>query len=159
MPIQKNSVVELAYELYDENGQQIAHDGAPLIYLHGGYHGTFPKVEAALEGKDTGDEIELTLTPADHFGEVQQEHIRREARDILPPETKVDDILEGEDSHGHIRYFRVTGMDDTHATLDGNPPLAGLTLRFKAKVQSVREATADEIAHGHVHGPHGHHHH
>ena len=134
MPIQKNSVVELAYELYDDQGQQIVHDGAPLTYLHGGYHGTFPKVEAALEGKNIGDEI-------------------------LPPEIKVDDILEGEDGHGHIRYFRVTDMDDTHATLNGNHPLAGLTLRFKAKVQSLREATTDEIAHGHVHGPHGHHHH
>ena len=159
MPIQKNSVVELAYELYDDQGQQIVHDGAPLIYLHGGYHGTFPKVEAALEGKNIGDEIDLTLAPADHFGDLQQEHIRREPRDILPPEIKVDDILEGEDGHGHIRYFRVTDMDDTHATLNGNHPLAGLTLRFKAKVQSVREATAEEIAHGHVHGPHGHHHH
>lgn len=160
MPIQKNSVVEVAYELYDDQEQRIIHRyDTPLTYLHGGYHGTFPKVEAALEGKNVGDEIDLTLAPAEHFGEVRQEYIRQELRDILPPEIKVGDILESEDGHGHTHYFRVTGMDDTHATLDGNHPLAGLTLRFKAKVQSVREATADEIAHGHVHGPHGHHHH
>ena len=103
MKISKNSVVEVTYELYDDQGNAIVHDGEPLTYLHGGYGGTFPKVEAALDGKDVGDPVELTL--------------------------------------------------------NGNHPLAGLTLRFKAKVQSVREATAEEIAHGHVHGPHGHHHH
>ena len=137
MKISKNSVVEVTYELYDDQGNAIVHDGEPLTYLHGGYGGTFPKVEAALDGKDVGDQVELTLTPNDHFGEIQDEYIRQEPREILPPE------IEG----------------DTHVTLNGNHPLAGLTLRFKAKVQSVREATAEEIAHGHVHGPHGHHHH
>ena len=68
-------------------------------------------------------------------------------------------VLEGEDAEGNIQLFHISDISDTHATLNGNHPLAGLTLRFKAKVQSVREATAEEIAHGHVHGRHGHHHH
>ena len=70
MKISKNSVVEVTYELYDDQGNAIVHDGEPLTYLHGGYGGTFPKVEAALEGKDVGEQIELTLAPDDHFGEI-----------------------------------------------------------------------------------------
>lgn len=159
MKISKNSVVEVTYELYDDQGNAIVHDGEPLTYLHGGYGGTFPKVEAALDGKDVGDQVELTLTPNDHFGEIQDEYIREEPREILPPEIEVGMVLEGEDTNGNIQLFHISDIGDTHVTLNGNHPLAGLTLRFKAKVQSVREATAEEIAHGHVHGPHGHHHH
>ena len=159
MKISKNSVVEVKYELYDDQGQAIMHDGEPLIYLHGGYDGTFPKVEAALDGKEVGEEIDITLAPADHFGEVQDEYIRQEPRDVLPPEIKVGMVLEGQDEHGNIQLFHISDIGDELVTLNGNHPLAGLTLRFKAKVENVREATAEEIAHGHVHGAHGHHHH
>ena len=159
MKINKNSVVELTYELYDDQGQAIMHDGEPLTYLHGGYDGTFPKVEAALDGKEVGDEIDIILAPAEHFGEVQDEYIRQEPRDVLPPEIKVGMVLEGQDEHGNIQLFHVSDIGEELVTLNGNHPLAGLTLRFKAKVQNVREATAEEIAHGHAHGPHGHHHH
>ena len=159
MKISKNSVVEVKYELYDDQGQAIMHDGEPLTYLHGGYDGTFPKVEAALDGKEVGDEIDIILAPAEHFGEVQDEYIRQEPRDVLPPEIKVGMVLEGQDEHGNIQLFHVSDIGEELVTLNGNHPLAGLTLRFKAKVQNVREATAEEIAHGHVHGPHGHHHH
>ena len=159
MKINKNSVVELTYELYDDQGQAITHDGEPLLYLHGGYGGVFPKVEAALEDKTVGDQIELTLAPEDHFGDIREDQIVKEERKNLPSNIEVGMLLEGEDNHGNIHYFHITDSDDTHATLSGNHPLAGLTIRFKAKVQNVREATADEIAHGHVHGPHGHHHH
>ena len=159
MKISKNSVVEVKYELYDDQGQAIMHDGAPLTYLHGGYDGTFPKVEAALDGKEVGDEIDIILAPAEHFGEVQDEYIRQEPRDVLPPEIKVGMVLEGQDEHGNIQLFHVSDIGEELVTLNGNHPLAGLTLRFKAKVQNVREATAEEIAHGHAHGPHGHHHH
>ena len=159
MKISKNSVVEVKYELYDDQGQAIMHDGEPLTYLHGGYDGTFPKVEAALDGKEVGEEIDITLAPADHFGEVQDEYIRQEPRDVLPPEIKVGMVLEGQDEHGNIQLFHISDIGEELVTLNGNHPLAGLTLRFKAKVENVREATAEEIAHGHVHGPHGHHHH
>ena len=159
MKISKNSVVEVKYELYDDQGQAIMHDGEPLTYLHGGYDGTFPKVEAALDGTEVGDEIDITLAPADHFGEIQDEYIRQEPRDVLPPEIKVGMVLEGQDEHGNIQLFHISDIGDELVTLNGNHPLAGLTLRFKAKVENVREATAEEIAHGHVHGPHGHHHH
>jgi len=159
MKISKNSVVEVKYELYDDQGQAIMHDGEPLTYLHGGYDGTFPKVEAALDGKEVGDEIDIILAPAEHFGEVQDEYIRQEPRDVLPPEIKVGMVLEGQDEHGNIQLFHVSDIGEELVTLNGNHPLAGLTLRFKAKVQNVREATAEEIAHGHAHGPHGHHHH
>ena len=159
MKISKNSVVEVKYELYDDQGQAIMHDGEPLTYLHGGYDGTFPKVEAALDGKEVGDEIDITLAPADHFGEIQDEYIRQEPRDVLPPEIKVGMVLEGQDEHGNIQLFHISDIGEELVTLNGNHPLAGLIIRFKAKVQNVREATAEEIAHGHVHGPHGHHHH
>ncbi|MDO4642321.1 MAG: peptidylprolyl isomerase [Cardiobacteriaceae bacterium] len=159
MKISKNSVVELSYELFDDKGQAIIHDGEPITYLHGDYGGTFPKVESALEGKAVGDEIDITLTPDEHFGEVQEDFIRREPRNLLPEEIEVGMVLEGEDAHGHIQLFTINDINENEVILNGNHPLAGFTLRFKAKVQNIRPANADEIAHGHVHGPHDHHHH
>ena len=120
MKISKNSVVEVTYELYDDQGNAIVHDGEPLTYLHGGYGGTFPKVEAALDGKDVGDQVELTLTPNDHFGEIQDEYIRQEPREILPPEIEVGMVLEGEDTNGNIQLFHISDIGDTHVTLNGN---------------------------------------
>ena len=134
MKISKNSVVEVTYELYDDQGNAIVHDGEPLTYLHGGYGGTFPKVEAALDGKDVGDQVELTLTPNDHFGEIQDEYIRQEPRDVLPPEIQVGMVLEGEDA------------------VALNRKIMGATNPANADAGTIRKELAESIEANSVHG-------
>ena len=159
MNIDKNSVVTLHYEMYDANDQLIDKTEEPIAYLHGGYDGIFPLVEEALHGKAVGDEVDVTLAPDDAFGEQEPELIRIEPVDIFPVEVEVGMMFEADDpATGDVMVYRVTDVADGKAVVDGNHPLAGMKIRFKATVDGVREASAEEIAHGHAHGEHGHHH-
>ena len=156
MKIGKDAVVRLSVEMLDERG---AHAGQEFEYLHGGYGSLFPKVEAALAGLEAGGKASVTLAPGDGFGEHDPSLIRREPRERLPDGVKVGSALHGgADDEGHRQVFRVTALSDTEATLDGNHPLAGRTVELRCEVLEVRAATQEEIAHGHVHGPHGHSH-
>ena len=141
MSIQKNSVVTLHYEMFDADNQLLDKTVEPVEYLHGGYDGIFPLVEEALHEKNVGDTVDVFMQPEDAFGEQDPELVR-----IEDPE------------HGGVLVYRVTDVADGKAVVDANHPLAGMKIRFKATVEAVREATADEIAHGHSHGAHGHHH-
>ncbi len=159
MNIDKNSVVTLHYEMYDANDQLIDKTEEPIAYLHGGYDGIFPLVEEALHGKAVGDEVDVTLAPDDAFGEQEPELIRIEPVDIFPVEVEVGMMFEADDpATGDVMVYRVTDVADGKAVVDGNHPLAGMKIRFKAKVAEIRAALAEEIDHGHVHGAHGHHH-
>lgn len=158
MSIQKNSVVTLHYEMFDANDQLIDKTEQPIAYLHGGYDGIFPLVEEALHEKNVGDIVDVTLQPDDAFGEKDPELIRIEPADSFPVEVEVDMMFEADMPDGDMVVFRVTDVADGKVVVDGNHPLAGMKIRFKATVDGVREASAEEIAHGHVHGPHGHHH-
>ncbi len=160
MNIEKNSVVTLHYEMFDANNQLIDKTEEPIAYLHGGYDGIFPLVEEALHGKTVGSEIDVTLQPDDAFGEQDPELVRLEPLNVFPVEVEVGMMFEADDPvTGDAIIYRVTDIADGKAVVDGNHPLAGMKLRFKAKVADVRAATAEEIAHGHAHGEHGHHHH
>ncbi|OAM29290.1 MULTISPECIES: peptidylprolyl isomerase [Eikenella] len=159
MNIEKNSVVTLHYEMFDANNQLIDQTEEPIAYLHGGYDGIFPLVEEALHGKAVGDEIDITLQPDDAFGEQDPELVRLEPLDVFPVEVEVGMMFEADDPvTGDAIVYRVTDIADGKAVVDGNHPLAGMKLRFKAKVSDIRAATPEEIAHGHAHGEHGHHH-
>ena len=159
MNIDKNSVVTLHYEMYDANDQLIDKTEEPIAYLHGGYDGIFPLVEEAQHGKAVGDEVDVTLAPDDAFGEQEPELIRIEPVDIFPVEVEVGMMFEADDpATGDVMVYRVTDVADGKAVVDGNHPLAGMKIRFKAKVAEIRAALAEEIDHGHVHGAHGHHH-
>lgn len=158
MSIQKNSVVVLHYEMYDANEQLIDKTEEPIAYLHGGYDGIFPLVEEALHEKNVGDVVDVLMQPDDAFGEQDPELIRIEPADAFPPEVQVGMMFEADMPEGDVVVFRVTDIADGKVIVDGNHPLAGMKIRFKATVQEVRDATAEEIAHGHVHGAHGHHH-
>ncbi|MBI5331887.1 MAG: peptidylprolyl isomerase [Betaproteobacteria bacterium] len=161
MNIEKNTVVSLTYRLTSLSGDLLeeAAGDAPAEYLHGGYDGIFPKVEAALEGKDAGVELDLALEPDDAFGEYDAELVRMEPAHLFPAEIHVGMQLEGasEDGH-HVMLYTVTDIADGKVVVDGNHPLAGQTLRLQCKVLDVRAASAEEVEHGHVHGAHGHHH-
>ena len=140
MEIAKDTVVALTYRLSTLDGELLeeALAESPAVYLQGGYDGIFPRVEAALEGRSAGAELDLVLEPED---------------------AKVGMQLEGASEDGqHVMLYTVTDVADGKVVVDGNHPLAGQSLRLQCVVQSVRLALAEEIEHGHVHGPHGHHH-
>jgi FKBP-type peptidyl-prolyl cis-trans isomerase SlyD len=162
MQVSKDTVVTLTYQLSTLKGEMLeeANQDHPAAYLHGGYDGIFPKVEAALEGQEVGAEADVMLEPDDAFGEYDAELVRMEEASLFPPEVQVGMQFEGvsEDGHHHLLYT-VTDIADGKIVVDGNHPLAGQSLRVKCKVVEVRAALAEEIEHGHVHGPEGHHHH
>ncbi len=161
MNIVKNTVVTLSYRLTSLEGEVLEESGgdAPAVYLHGGYDGIFPKVEAALEGKLAGDEVDVVLEPEDAFGEYDADLVRLEPAHLFPEDVKVGMQFEGvsEDGH-HLTIYTVTDVADGKVVVDGNHPLAGTTLRVQCRVEGVRMATDEEIAHVHVHGPGGHNH-
>ncbi len=161
MKIIKNSVVELKYDVFDADGELIERGKRPMTYLHGGHAGIFPRVEAALAGKEAGESVKVSLAPADAFGEHDPGLVRAEPRNRFPENVKVGMQFQAEvthDDHAHPVVFAVIEVGADTVKVDGNHPLAGRALDFRAKVVSVRPTTAEEIAHGHAHGPEGHHH-
>lgn len=161
MKIAKNTVVTLHYKLSDAQGNLIEESSEPMVYLHGGYENTLPKIEEALEGKDVGFQTSIHLEPEDAFGEYDPSLIKIEARNRLPEPVEIgmqfEGTPDGEDDEEEAMIFTVTDIADDKVVLDGNHPLAGIALRFELNVASVRAATEEEIAHQHVHGPDGHH--
>ncbi|MBK6559761.1 MAG: peptidylprolyl isomerase [Comamonadaceae bacterium] len=156
MKISANTVVTLDYEVKDPQHEMVDPGERPLVYLHGS-SGIFPKLEAALDGKTVGDSVQVQLEPEDAFGEYDDELVTSELLQNLPEGVLVGMQLEGTGEHGtHI--MSVTEIEDGRAVLDGNHPLAGVTLVFSCTVSEVRAATAEELAHGHAHGDGGHQH-
>lgn len=158
MKIAKDTVVTLRYKVAEATGQLIEESKDPMVYLHGGYNNTLPKIEAALEGHEAGYETTLLLQPEDAFGHRDEALKRVIPKNEFPPGVKVGGQLEGRTEDGQPHIFHVMKIKGQEVHLDGNHPLAGRTLKFTLKVTGVRAASAEEIAHGHVHGEHGHHH-
>lgn len=158
MKIEKDTVVSVRYKVAEANGQLIEDSREPMVYLHGGYDNTLPKIEAALEGQEPGAEISLLLKPEDAFG-VRDEALKRTiSKKEFPPGVKVGGQLEGVTDDGRPHVFHVMKIKGDQVLLDGNHPLAGKELRFQLKVTGVRRATDEEVQHRHVHGDGGHHH-
>jgi len=159
MKIQKDSVVTLRYKVADATTHKLIEESRdPMVYLHGGYDNTFPKVEAALDGKEAGFQTTLNLQPEDAFGVRDESLVRTISKADFPPGVKVGGQLEGRNDKGEPQVFTVMKIKGPQVILDGNHPLAGKALSFSATVTGVRAATEEEIAHRHVHGEHGHHH-
>ena len=160
MKIAQNTVVTVNYKLSDAQNNLIEEGVQPMVYLHGGYENTLPKIEEELDGKEAGYSTTLQVEPEDAFGDYDAELVKVEERNRLPEPLEVGMQFEGMADGGDEEpmIFTVTEIADDKVVLDGNHPLAGMALRFELSVVDVREATAEEIAHGHVHGAHGHHH-
>ena len=158
MKITKDTVVTLQYKVADASGKLIEQSKDPMVYLHGGYDNTLPKIEEALEGQEAGYETTLALEPADAFGERDDALVRVIPKIQFPPGVKVGGQLEGRTDDGTPHVFHVMKIKGPEVHLDGNHPLAGKALRFTLKVTGVRMASGEEIEHKHVHGEHGHHH-
>lgn len=159
MKIAKNTVVTVNYKLSDAQDNLIEDGSEPMVYLHGDYENTLPKIEEELDGKETGYSNTIQIEPDDAFGEYDPALVKVEPRDRLPEPLEVGMQFEGMpdgDADEEAMIFTVTDIADDKVVLDGNHPLAGIALRFSLTVADVRAATDEEIAHGHVHGAHGH---
>ena len=158
MKIDKNSAVTLRFKVTDSLGKVVEESNEPMVYLHGGYGNTLPKIEEALDGQKTGYKVTLALSAADAFGLRDENLMQTIPKSQFPPGVKVGGQLEGRGEDGRAQAFTVVKIKGDTVILDGNHPLAGKDLRFALAVIDVRAASEEEIAHGHVHGEHGHHH-
>ncbi len=165
MKIAKDTVVTLNYRVTDSDGNPVDEGEQPIVYLHGGYDGIFPRIEEALHDQDVGAVLEIKLQPEDAFGDYDAELVAVEPRSLFPDNIEVGMQFEcaAEDGDGEDgdELYMITDIADDKVVVDGNHPLAGMALIFFCTVAEVRQATADEIGHGHIHG-HGaeaHHHH
>ena len=167
MKIEKNTIVSLRYKLTDAQNNVIEEPDSPMVYLHGGYEGTFPKIETLLDGQDIGYEATIQLEPSEAFGEYDPELLKIEPRTRFPEPLEIGMQFEGipdadeestqtsddsDDSDDEPLIYTVTDVADNQVVLDGNHPLAGMALRFWVQVEDVRSATDDEIENRHPEG-------
>lgn len=159
MEISKHKVVTMDYTLTDEQGNTIdtSEGREPLAYIHG-VGGIIPGLEAALEGRTPGEQLQVKISPEDGYGDRDESLLQVVPRDRFD----VDDVNVGMQFHAQsddgVSIVTVVAVTDENVTVDANHPLAGVTLNFDVEVKEVREATEEELSHGHVHGPGGHEH-
>ena len=156
--VAKNTVVTLDYNVTDSDGELVDAGKEPLVYLHGGHDDIFPKIEEAVQDKKVGETVKVKLQPEEAFGDYDEELIQIESRDQFPKELQVGMQFEGGPEGGDdddFIIYRVTDIADDKVVLDGNHPLAGMSLIFTCTVTSVRPASEEELAHGHVHSGDG----
>lgn len=160
MQIAPNSVVTLHYTLKDNDGNVIDQsDDGSFLYMHGAMN-IIPGLENALTGKSAGDEFSVKVAPEEGYGAKDPARVQEVPKEMFD---NVDEIQPGVQFHaqgpdGGAVVVTVVEVKDEAVVIDGNHALAGVDLNFAVKVVDVREATEEEIAHGHVHGPHGHQH-
>ncbi len=161
MLVAKDKVVAIDYTLKDSDGQILdqSEAGQPLSYLHGAGM-IIEGLEAALEGKVADDEVQVIVEPSDGYGEfeeeLRQQVPRSEFADIEDLAVGMQFRVNAEDDE--FLVVTVVDVNDEEVTVDGNHQLAGVTLHFDVKVREIRDATEEEIEHGHPHGPGGHEH-
>ncbi|MGD9842913.1 MAG: peptidylprolyl isomerase [Steroidobacteraceae bacterium] len=160
MQIAKNTAVQIHYTLKNDANEVLdSSEGAePLAYLQG--HGNLiPGLEKALEGKRAGDAVNVSVQPADAYGVRDESLIQDVPRSAFEgiPEIEAGMQFQADSNHGP-RTVTVTKVADDTVTVDGNHPLADQTLHFAVQIVDVREPSEEELSHGHVHGPGGHHH-
>lgn len=152
MRIDKNMVVSIDYVLLDSTGNTMEKTRSPINYLHGGFDDIFPIVEKTLQNKEIGHFCSILMSPEDHFGEYDSNLIRVEPRKAFPENIKIGMQFEGEEENSKITLvYTITDITENKVVVDGNHPLAGMTLYFDCTVVGVRPATEEEVSHGHVH--------
>ncbi len=158
MKITKDTIATVELKVANKLGQIIEKTDEPMALLIGGYGNTLPAIETALEGQEKGFATTIELTPETGFGERDESLLITIPKKDFPPGIKVGGEIKGYDASGHEQWFIVKKIKGDTVHLDGNHAYAGQTLKFSLKVMSVREASPEEVAHGHAHGAHGHHH-
>ena len=160
MQIAKNKVVSINYTLTDDAYNVIdSSDGTePLTYLHGS-NNIIPGLENALTGKSVGDKLKVTVAPEEAYGEREEDMVQVVPRDRFEPDAELEVGMQFQTpTDDSVSVVTITKVDVDSVTVDANHPLAGLTLLFSVEIVDVRDASAEELSHGHVHGAGGHHH-
>lgn len=159
MKVSDNAVVTLDFTVCNAAGEILdsTENKQPLQYLHGtGYLVT--GLEAELAGKVAGDDFDVTLTPDQAYGDYDEALVQSVPGELFDGmEVSEGDTFVAETDDGH-RPVTIVEVAEEYVKVDGNHPLAGMTLSFRGVVREVREATEEELAHGHVHGDHDHDH-
>lgn len=159
MRVAANKAVSIEYTLRDTEGKVLdsSQGRAPLTYLHGAGN-IVPGLERALEGKAEDESVEVSVPPEQGYGLRDERLVRNLPMRRLPNgKAEVGMRFQVKTEHGP-QVLTVRAVRGDYAQVDANHPLADVTLCFSVKVVAVRDATEEELAHGHVHGPHGHEH-
>lgn len=154
MKIENNAVVSIQYKLTNDGGEVLdsSEGDEPLTYLHG-TDSIIPGLENALTGKNAGEKLEVVVQPGEGYGEFDEAMIQVIPKDAFEG---IDDIQPGmqfqaENPEGQLQVVSVKEIGADEITIDANHPLAGQVLHFDITIETVREATAEELEHGHVH--------
>ncbi len=153
MQVTNQKVVTLDYTLTEDQGEVIdqSQDGQ-FAYLHGS-NNIIPGLEQALDGREPGEELSVTLEPEDAYGERDERLIQNVPKDMFPEEAEiaVGNQFQAQGPDGSPILLTVTDIQEQEVEVDANHPLAGQTLNFAVKVIDVRDPSDEELAHGHVH--------
>ncbi len=159
MQISKNKVVSIHYTLKNNEGNTLDSSlgGEPLMYIQG-IGSLIPGMEEGLEGKTKGDKLQIKVTPDKGYGLRNEELVQEVPRSAFGNQDVQIGMRFRAETPAGVQVVTVTEVSDHFVTVDGNHPLAGVDLHFTVEVMDVRNATPEELAHGHVHGPGGHSH-
>ncbi len=153
MTIQANTVVSIHYTLTDDDGVQLdsSQNQEPLTYLHGAGN-IIPGLENALAGKNVGDSLKVSVEPAEAYGEYQDALVQQAPRDLFEAGQELQPGMrfQAQTDNGPMSVV-ITEVTDDSVSVDANHPLAGKTLHFDVSVENLREATEEEVSHGHPH--------
>jgi len=155
MNIEIKKAVTLAYTLTDKDGDVLdkADTKEPFIYLHG-TGGIIPGLEKALDGKAKDDQFEVSLEPSEAYGDHSDQLVQEVPKDMFG-EMSDEDMFVGAQFHAEtnqgMQVVTVNAINDDTITIDGNHPMAGKALNFDVTVLDVRDATDEELSHGHIH--------
>lgn len=155
MQIEANKVVSINYILRDDEDQVLDQSTpeAPLLYLHG--HGNIiPGLENELNGKAVGDAIKVSVSPEEGYGEYDEQLIQAVPRNMFEGIDEIEPGMQFQAQMGDgVQIVTVKEATEESVTIDANHDLAGKTLHFEASVKEIRDASEDELEHGHIHGP------
>jgi len=160
MNIANDKVVSIDYTLTNDQGEVLdsSSDKDPLAYIHGG-GGLIVGLEKELEGKAKGEKLIAIIAPEEAYGVFSEEMIQEVPMENFHDPKEVKEGVQFQiEVEGNMHIATITAVGEKTATVDMNHPLAGETLHFDVEVMDVRDATAEEMEHGHVHGAGGHHH-
>lgn len=160
MKVAENKVVQMHYTLKNDNDEVLdtSEGREPLAYIQG-IGQIIPGLEKQMEGKAAGDKVVTTIAAADAYGEVNPNLVQKVSKQGFQGEEELVVGMQVEvNTNNGPAIAMVTDIEGEDVTLDLNHPLAGMTLHFDVDVVEVREATEEELSHGHVHGPGGHQH-
>ncbi|MBT8130462.1 MAG: peptidylprolyl isomerase [Gammaproteobacteria bacterium] len=160
MQIGDQKVVTLHYTLTDNDGKVIdkSEDGS-FAYLHGASN-IIPGLEDALTGKSAGEEMSVSVSPEQAYGVRDEAMLQQVPKNMFEDASQiaVGTQFHAQGPNGEMLVVTVMQVEEEHVIVDGNHPLAGVELNFDVKIIDVRDASEEEVEHGHVHAPGGHHH-